>query len=150
MKTSPSNTTEPSCCPWPIVGKTPTAHSFLCEWHRVKSKAHRHHLKILGYFDCFYFFFFFCLLSLSLERNSVESDVKMQKKRNFGLILFHPHMLHFFSLAVFCVKFTETLASCSAKVMCLQGCASLSSPDSIYQSLAYIFQYAAGCSVWFG
>lgn len=137
MKTSSSNTTEPSCCPWPIAGKTPTARSSLCEWHRAKSKKKSnslHRLKCPAAFDCFCFFF--CLLSLSLERNAVESDVK--KNKQLQIHSFSPTHVTFFSLAVFCVKFTETLASCSAKVMCLQGCASLSSPDSVDQSLAYI------------
>lgn len=65
MKTSSSNTTEPSCCPWPIAGKTPTAHSFLCEWHRAKSKSLCTFLKparckMLGCFHCFCFFFACC------------------------------------------------------------------------------------------
>lgn len=37
----------------------------------------------------------------------------------------------FFFSCHFCVKFTETLASCSSKVMCLQGCVSLYSADFI-------------------
>lgn len=43
-------------------------------------------------------------------------------------------MCYFFFSCRFCVKFTETLASCSSKVKCLQGCVSLS-PDCFYHSV---------------
>lgn len=57
----------------------------------------------------------------------VQLAFKVQ--RNMDSFVLPTNVLHFFSCR-FCVKFAETLASCSSKVMCLQGCVSLS-PDCI-------------------
>lgn len=50
---------------------------------------------------CFLFIFCFLLSALSLERNTVESDVKLQKKH--GFIPFYLHMCYIFFLLPFFV-----------------------------------------------
>lgn len=111
MKTSPSNTTEPSCCPWPTAGKTPTAHSFLCEWHRANRKLFAPFFKpapfkMLGCFDCFYFFvsFFFFLLAVPFSGEK-RCRVRCQnaEKNKLWINSFSPtHVTFFFSCRFLC------------------------------------------------
>lgn len=98
---------------------------------------------------CFLSLFFFFLfwdfrvefvIKCDHQQSLLLCAVSFKVQRNIGFILFHLQLLHFFSCR-FCVKFTETLASCSSKVMCLKGCVSLS-PDCIYHWVVCL------CNFW--
>lgn len=105
------------------------------------------------FLSVFFFFFLNCRVEFVFECERQQSlslcAVRFQSAEKHGFILFYLQICYIFSLAVFCVKFTETLASCSSKVMCLQGCVSLS-PDCIYHSVVCMCKYSAEYSVYFG
>lgn len=81
-------------------------------------------------------------LSLSVNVIHPLCVVDFQSAGKHGFILFYLQMCYIFFSCRFCVTFTETLASCSSKVMCLQSCVSLS-PDCIYHSVVCIPNYSA-------